>query len=346
MCGPSSALKAVNTQIQNLATTVSDEGKTIFGAANSVFNKITGALDGIIKGGPGQNGWSATENAARTAATVQAGAAEARNLKGAAASSVAAIGGGNTVAPAGSTQAIVQNADVQAASDTAAGLNQNQIANAEAGRDEFNKAVQGEEAATQVFNPANAANSTSIEADKSAFQSQQEMDNQSNWAMNDIMKLGVAGVQGFTTGLGAGMCPAEGSRYLMADYNELPVEALHVGDNIMGIDGEPETIEEIQTTVTQIVRVETEDGFVSRSSRVHAFALPHGGFVEAINSMGKTIRTAAGKSKVIRITVDGVARVFNVITNGSHTYRADGIWALGVGEAERANNKMAMGQGA
>jgi hypothetical protein len=32
---------------------------------------------------------------------------------------------------------------------------------------------------------------------------------------------------------------------------------------------------------------------------------------------------------------DGVDTVFNVITNGSHTYRADGIWALGVGEAER-----------
>ena len=28
--------------------------------------------------------------------------------------------------------------------------------------------------------------------------------------------------------------------------------------------------------------------------------------------------------------------VFNVITDGSHTYRADGMWSLGVGEAERA----------
>lgn len=200
MCGPSSALKAVNTQIQNLSTTVQSEGSQIFGAANQVFNKITGALNSIISGGPGQNGWSASENAARTAQTVQAGATEARNLKGAAASSVAAIGGGNTVAPAGSTQAIVQNADIQAASDTAAGLNQNQIANAEAGRDEFNKAVSAEEQATQVFNPATSANSTSVAADQSAFQSQQEMDNQSNWAMNDVMKLGTAAVGGWAQG--------------------------------------------------------------------------------------------------------------------------------------------------
>lgn len=335
MCGPSSALKAVNSQIQNLSTTVQSEGSQIFGAANQVFNKITGALDGIIKGGPGQNGWSASENAARTAQTVQAGATEARNLKGAAASSVAAIGGGNTVAPAGSTQQIVENANVQAASDTAAGLNQNQIANAEAGRAEFNTAVQQEEGATQVFNPATSANQTSVEADKSAFQSQQEMDNQSNWAMNDIMKLGVAGVQGFTTGLGASVCPAEGSEYLMADGTGKLVETLRVGDEIAGIDDEPQTIEEIQSAITPIIRVETEDGFVSRSSRVHAFALPHGGFVVAIHALGKKIRTKIGTSRVISVTLDGVARVFNVITDGSHTYRADGIWALGVGEAER-----------
>jgi hypothetical protein len=338
MCGPSSALKAVNTQIQNLATTVGDEGQQIFGDASTVFNKITGALNGIISGGPGQNGWSASENAARTAATVQAGATEARNLKGAAASSVAAIGGGNTVAPAGSTQQIVQNANIQAASDTAAGLNQNQIANAEAGRSEFNTAVQQEEGATQMFNPATSANQVSVGANQSAFQSQSQMDTQSNWAMNDIMKLGVAGVQG----LGTAMCPAEGSKYLMADYMELPVETLNVGDRILGIDGLPETILEIQSSLMPIVRVETEDGHVSRSSRVHAFALPHGGFVVATDSMSKTIRTSLGKSKVINIKFDGMARVFNVITDGSHTYRADGIWALGVGEAERKT----MAQGA
>lgn len=342
MCGPSSALKAVNTQIQNLATTVGSEGSQIFGDASTVFNKITGALNGIINGGPGQNGWSASENAARTAATVQAGATEARNLKGAAASSVAAIGGGNTVAPAGSTQQIVENADIQAASDTAAGLNQNQVANAEAGRDEFNKAVQAEEGVMSSFNPVAANNSTSVEASKSAFQSQQEMDNQSNWAMNDVMKLGVAGVQGFTTGLGAGMCPAEGSLYLMADGSEMLVEDLKVLDKVMGIDGEPETIEEIQSADALILRVETDDGFVSRSSRIHAFALPHGGFVVAIHALGKTIRTEAGLGKVTSVTFEGIARVFNVITDGSHTYRADGIWALGVGEAERK----ALAQGA
>src|SRR5208283_1956005 len=199
-CGPSSALKAVNTQIQNFASTVQSEAGTIFGDSNSVFNKITGALSGIINGGPGQNGWSASENAARTAQTVQAGATEARNLKGAAASSVAAIGGGNTVAPAGSTQQMVENANIQAASDTAAGLNQNQIANAEAGRAEFNQAISAEEQAPSVFNASTAANQGVNAANQSAFQSQSQMDSQSNWAMNDIIKLGSSALQGFASG--------------------------------------------------------------------------------------------------------------------------------------------------
>jgi hypothetical protein len=199
-CGPSSALKAVNQNIQNFATTVQSEAGTVFGDANQVFNKITGALSGIIAGGPGQNGWSASQNAARTAATVQAGAAEARNLKGAAASSVAAIGGGNTVAPAGSTQQIVQNADIQAASDTAAGLNQNQIANAQAGQQEFNSAISAEEQAPSVFSASTAANQGVNSANQSAFQSQSQMDTQSNWAMNDVMKLGSSALGGWAAG--------------------------------------------------------------------------------------------------------------------------------------------------
>lgn len=133
----------------------------------------------------------------------------------------------------------------------------------------------------------------------------------------------------------AGLCPAEGSLYMMADGTEKAVELLKMGDMLNGIDGEPEMIEEIQTAHCPILRVETDDGFVSRSSRTHAFAQPIGGFVVAMHSMGKTILTAKGRGKVVRVDYDGEGTVYNVITDGSHTYRADGIWALGVGEAER-----------
>jgi hypothetical protein len=143
-----------------------------------------------------------------------------------------------------------------------------------------------------------------------------------------------AAIQG-GAGAGAAFCPAKGSLYLMADGTEKLVEALQVGEQLQGIDGEAQTIEEIQTAKTPVLRIETEDGFVTRNSRVHAFALPAGGFVVAMYALGKTIRTAKGVSKVISVKWNGDDEVFNVITDGSHTYRADGVWALGVGEAER-----------
>lgn len=137
------------------------------------------------------------------------------------------------------------------------------------------------------------------------------------------------------TGIATSYCPAKGSLYLMSDGSEKPVETLQVGDELAGIDGEPQTIVEIQTMRDDVLRVETEDGFVTRNSRAHAFALPVGGFVEAIDALGKKIRSSKGASKVVSIEWDGVEEVFSVITDGSHTYRADGVWALGVGKAER-----------
>jgi hypothetical protein len=351
MCGPSSALKAVNQNIQNFATTVQSEAGTVFGAANSVFNKITGALSGIIAGGPGQNGWSASQNAARTAATVQAGAAEARNLKGAAASSVAAIGGGNTVAPAGSTQQIVQNADIQAASDTAAGLNQNQIANAQAGQQEFNSAISAEEQAPSAFNASTAANQGVNSANQSAFQSQSQMDTQSNWAMNDVMKLGSSAVQGLTTGFGAGMCPAEGSQIKMADTTGKGIETVRVGEHILGVDGDALLVEKITAELQPILLVTTEKGLRLRNSFTHCFITPDG-FTLAIQALGKSIITAEGEDKVTSVEYAGNAMVYSIETSGSHTYQADSAWAFGVGDeasdfaVERFLNKLAMAKGA
>jgi hypothetical protein len=113
------------------------------------------------------------------------------------------------------------------------------------------------------------------------------------------------------------------------------VETLVTGDRILGIDSEPETIEEIQSTRTHCLRMRTENGFVTRTSPTHAFALPRGGFAVAARALGKVILTEQGPSKVVEVELAGTEWVFNVITDGSHTYSVDGVWSLGVGEAER-----------
>jgi hypothetical protein len=138
--------------------------------------------------------------------------------------------------------------------------------------------------------------------------------------------------------VGAAFCPAVGTLYLMADGTEKRVEDLLIGDKIMGIDDEPQTIEEIESGVFPVVQTITENGFVTLTSLTHAFALPRGGFVVAARSLGKRLVTEKGDSHVERLELAGEALVFNIITDGSHTYRADGVWSLGVGEAERAVN--------
>jgi len=50
---------------------------------------------------------------------------------------------------------------------------------------------------------------------------------------------------------------------------------------------------------------------------------------------GKTILTAEGPSKVVSVSREPEQRAYNVVTDGSHTYRADGVWALGQSDGER-----------
>ncbi len=166
---------------------------------------------------------------------------------------------------------------------------------------------------------------------------QSELAPAENYQNNQAMvpyELAGAGIEAAGNIVGA-ICPAKGSLYLLPDGTEVPVETLQVGEEIGGIDGEAQTIEEIQTATVPVLKVRTANGYVARNSRVHAYALPKGGFVVAIHAYGKTILTADGPSKVVSVKEDGEDTVFNIITNGSHTYRADGVWALGVGEAER-----------
>lgn len=147
-------------------------------------------------------------------------------------------------------------------------------------------------------------------------------------------ELGAGLIQGADS-LPAAFCPARGTLYLMANGSLRAVETLAVGDALEGIDSESQTIEEIQHGLQPVLSIRTEDGYWVRCSRTHAFALPVGGFTVAAKCIGKTIVTAAGAAKVVSVEPDGVAQVFNIITDGSHTYRANGLWSLGVGEAER-----------
>lgn len=208
MCGPSDAMKNLNASIQDFAGKVKSEAGDIFGDASTVFNNIMNTVTGIVTGGPSQFGYSQNELNAKNAAAVNAGAAEARNLKAAAGSSAAAIGGGNVTLPSGATVSAETAAQQKAAADTAEAENAILQGGYETGRENFFKSAALEEQAPNVFGTSIEANKNVQEAQKTALQSQTNIDTQSNWAMNDVMKLGTAAVSaavgGATGGAGGG----------------------------------------------------------------------------------------------------------------------------------------------
>ena len=330
-CGASSDQKQIAQEQKQNFQMMSDQAQTVFGSSSKIFGDLTSAFEPILAAGPDQSGYSAQElSALRSSAITNTGNAY-RNAATAAGERIAASGGGNAVLPSGTTAAIQGDIAEAGAAQTAGQLTNIDIQNAELGRQNWMNAAGVLGGATNVYNPATGSGSAATGSGSSAMSGASTVQEANRAAVGDIMGV----VQAGAGMAGSILCPAKGSLYLMADDTEQSVETLRVGDLIKGIDGEPETVEEIQSAITPVLRVETEDGHVARNSRVHAFALPAGGFVVAMHSLGKIIRTALGNSKIIGVKWDGEAEVFNVITSGSHTYRADGIWALGVGEAER-----------
>lgn len=139
--------------------------------------------------------------------------------------------------------------------------------------------------------------------------------------------LGAAG----QVGAGAAMhCPRRGSMILMIDGSEKAVESLIVGDILAGADGKPCIVESAEPYVEMVLRVVTSDDCATDISPSHAMITPEGSFVIAFESIGRTVITKHGKGRVLGVTFVGRREVFDILTDGNHTYRANGIWAWGV----------------
>jgi hypothetical protein len=201
MCGASSGLKAAASAAKTLAADAASEAKTVFGAASTVFNNLIGGIQRIVTGGASQQGMSAGEFNASQAAITQNTAALARNLKGAAGSAAAAIGGGNAVTPAGGTQAAVIAAETAAAEQGANAQNQLVQKDYDIGRENFWKATQTEESLPNVFNAATSSTSVANTTQESSLKAQQAVDTANNWWQPMV----TAAIGGISSGIGASL---------------------------------------------------------------------------------------------------------------------------------------------
>jgi hypothetical protein len=303
---------------------------TQFAANQSILGSLKSVFDKVVAAGSNQQGYNAQEMNTLNSSVIQNTGQQYANAKKSLAENQAAQGGGNSMLPSGVASQQAATLGSAAANQAQSGLTQNLQASYNQGYQNYNNALSGELSVAGQQNAtgmANAATGMSNSANSEANAVQQA--NQE--ATNNIMGLATGAISG-AAGV---MCPVAGSLFLMSDGTEKPVETLIVGEQLMGLDGEPQTIEEIQSAAVPIVCVKTENGHTARNSVIHAFAVPVGGFVVAAKSLGKTILTAEGPSKVVSVSREPEQRAYNVVTDGSHTYRADGVWALGQSDGER-----------
>ena len=198
-CGASSGLKAAASSAQTIASNAASEAQTVFGASSTVFNNLIGGLQRIVTGGPSQQGMSAGEFNASQAAITQNTAALARNLKGAAGSAAAAIGGGNTVTPAGGTEASLLAADTAAAEQGATAQNQLVQNDYNIGRQNYNQAVGEEMQLPNVFGTSTGATNAATGAQGANLTAQQAVNTENNW-WQPMVTAAVGGVSGALTG--------------------------------------------------------------------------------------------------------------------------------------------------
>ena len=157
-CGATGQQTQTYNQQSQLSQQMATQAQGIFGDSSAVFNDINSSLAPTVAAGPDQQGFSPAELAARNASVINNGGVAARNAKSAVGDAMAAQNGGNTSGTtSGSTAGIDANIATQSAENTANQENEVQQLNYATGRQNYDTAVAGIEAAPGVFNPATEA---------------------------------------------------------------------------------------------------------------------------------------------------------------------------------------------
>ena len=168
--GPSSAMTALNNQVQDFNKYMTAQAKSEGIDASTTFQQLMQPLQRIVSGGPNQAGWSQAQvNAFNTQQTQIASGAD-RNIK----AQIGTMGQPGVVS--GNNGSGVAQAEAAIESNKANAIAQGTISSDEAGRQEFNTAVGEEKALPGVFSTSNTANEQAANEQQKAETSQQNID--------------------------------------------------------------------------------------------------------------------------------------------------------------------------
>lgn len=127
----------------------------------------------------------------------------------------------------------------------------------------------------------------------------------------------------------AALCPAKGSMITLPNGFTREVEQFKKGDQVMGIDGEPCTLlDDPLPAVRECVIVGTDDDHFGKVGMDHTFVLVGGGYDYAKNIAGKFVKSVTGTARVKTVMGIKPEVVYFLPIDGSHTYCADGLWAM------------------
>jgi hypothetical protein len=148
--------------------------------------------------------------------------------------------------------------------------------------------------------------------------------------------LGAAGAVGAGAASAAtkAACPCAGSMILMADGSEKAVEQLVKGDLLRAISGGTCAVESTLPCPEPVFAISTSDGCTVEASSSHTLVTPENGFVAAFEALARIVMSRGGPTKVTRLVFLGKHPVFDILTDGDHSYCANGLWAFGNGHAE------------
>lgn len=174
-----------------------------------------------------------------------------------------------------------------------------------------------------------AATNASISADSAAANNYANLYGTSSTPKPSVLGQVIGGGLQAGGAVGAAAaCPCEGSLLLGFDGIEKPVQAWDKGQELMGIDGKPCVL---LSAPRRILRDSVEIKSLTgrhRCSIDHTFVIPQGGYIFAHSAKAQNVRYEDGITTIMDSDEIGNQPVYVLELGGSHSYRADGFWAL------------------
>lgn len=194
LCGATGAQKSIEQSQQSFMTQAQQQASTVFGASSQVFAGLMATFAPTVAAGPSQVGFSNQELSNLQSQAITQTGTSYRNAKQALGENLAASGGGNTGLPSG----VAANEGLQlaeaGANQTASQLGQITEANYATGRQNYENAVQGELAATNVYGAANSALTGANQSGEAAANTANQIASQNNsWVQGVTGALGAIG---------------------------------------------------------------------------------------------------------------------------------------------------------